>query len=396
MSTVLQRSATMDKKKIALVFWPKVGNQHLHLVGIRLYAVGFSHWVWKGFSPLNSAISLIRAWQPDGIIGMLETPELARACNRLGVPAVDIGDRLEHQPCVQICVDHRKVGEMAANYFLERRFRNFAFCGVKGTHFSQARHDSFVKILREADMQCPAAWFTMGAGVPQTTVAWSQPDPKLARWLAKLSKPLALFVSNDQLALTVLSTCSEVNIRVPDDVAVLGVDDDELMCTMANPSLSSIPFPAKRVGYEAAAVLEAMMNGEAAPDEPVVLPPLPIVVRASTERLMVSDPDVMQAMALIRANIGRRFRIADIAENLGVTRRTLERKFRRELCSGIQDVVRRSRVEHARTLLRETDMTLCAIAAKCGFVNRSFMGVVFRRYTGLSPAAYRRHLRAVQ
>ncbi|EQD27375.1 xylose operon regulatory protein, partial [mine drainage metagenome] len=156
-------------------------------------------------------------------------------------------------------------------------------------------------------------------------------------------------VSNDQLALMILSTCSEAGIRVPEDVAVLGVDDDELMCAMANPPLSSIPFPAKRVGYEAVAVIEALMAGEAAPDEPVVLPPLPIVTRGSTERLAVSDPDVDKALALIHANIGRRFNVSDLTDNLAVSRRSLERKFHRELSTGIQDEIRRSRVEHART-----------------------------------------------
>ena len=396
MSDVLRSPTAKNKKKIALIFWPKVGNQHLHLIGIRQYAAGFSHWMWKGFAPVNSAIPLIRAWRPDGIIGMLETPELARACHRLGVPVVDVGDRLEHQPCIQICVDHGKIGEMGARYFLDRNFQHFAFCGAAGTHFAKARHRGFVETLQKAGMKCHTTWFRVGAGVPDTGVAWSQPDFVAARWLAQLPKPLALMVSNDQLALMILSTCSEANICVPEEVAVLGVDDDELMCTMANPTLSSIPFPAKRVGYEAAAVLEAMMAGEAAPDEPVVLPPLPIVTRGSTERLTASDPDVSNALALIRANVGRRFRVTDIADNLGVPRRTLERKFHRELSTGIQDEIRRSRVEQAQMLLRETDMTLRAIAAKCGFANLTRLGVVFRRYTGTSPAVYRRQFHITQ
>lgn len=393
---VLRSPETANKKKIALIFWPKVGNQYLFLTGIRQFKVGFSHWMWKGFAPINSTIPLIRAWRPDGIIGMLETPELARACRRLRVPAVDVGEWLEHQPCIQICVDNWKTGEMAANYFLERRFRHFAFCGAAGAHFARERHRGFAETLQKAGMKCLTTWFKVGASVPQTTVAWSQPDPKAARWLEKLPRPLALMVSNDQLALMILSTCSEANIRVPNDVAVLGVDDDELMCTMANPPLSSIPIPAKRIGYEAAAVLEAMMAGESVPDEPVVLPPLPIVTRASTERPAVSDPDVSNALALIHANVGKRFRVTDIADNLGVPRRTLERKFHRELSTGIQDEIRRSRVEQAQMLLRETDMTPHSIASKCGFTNRSRMGVVFRQYTGTSPAAYRKQLKIVQ
>lgn len=390
MSDVLRSPATKAKKKVALIFWPKVGNQHLHLIGIRQFAVGFSHWMWKGFSPVNSAIPTIRAWRPDGIIGMLETPELARACRRLGVPAVDLGDRLERQPCIRICVDHGKIGEMAAHYFLNRHFQHFAFCGAADTHFARARHRGFVETLQQADMKCHTAWFKVGGGVPETTVAWSQPDTKVARWLARLPKPLALMVSNDQLALAVLSTCSEAKIRVPEEVMVLGVDDDELMCSMAHPTLSSIPFPAKRIGYEAAAILAAMMAGEAAPEGPVVVPPLPIVSRGSTERTAVSDPDVGKALALIRANVGRRFHVTDIADNVGVSRRALERKFQRDLSTGIQDEIRRCRVEHAQTLLRETDLTPRAIATKSGFANLTRLGVVFRRYTGTTPAAYRR------
>ena len=384
------RRPSAVKKKIALIFWPKVGNQHLHLIGIRQYAAGFSHWLWKGFSPVNSCIPLLRAWKPDGIIGMLETPELARACHRLGVPAVDLGDRLEHQPCTQICVDHRQIGQMGALYFLERHFQHFAFCGAAGTHFAIERHRGFVETLHKAGLDCQTTWFKVGAGVPETAVAWSQPDPVAARWLAKLPRPLALMVSNDQLALMILSTCSEANIRVPEEVAVLGVDDDELMCTMANPPLSSIGFPAKKIGYEAAATLAAMMAGEAVSAEPLVFPPLPIVVRGSTERLMASDPEVSKALELIRANVGQRFSIMALTDALAVSRRSLERKFQRELSIGIQDAIRRSRVELARTLLRDTDMTPRAIAAKCGFANLTRLGVVFHRYTGTSPAAYRR------
>lgn len=132
MGIILRSPGAQKKKKIALIFWPKVGNQHLHLIGIREFASGFSHWIWKGLAPVNSAIPAIRAWRPDGIIGMLETPELARACRRLRVPAVDVGDRLEHQPCTRVCVDHGKIGEMAVKYFLERRFQHFAFCGAAG------------------------------------------------------------------------------------------------------------------------------------------------------------------------------------------------------------------------------------------------------------------------
>ncbi len=395
MSGDLRRSTT-GQKKVALIFWPKVGDQHLFLIGIRQYAAGFSHWLWKGFSPVNSAIPLIRAWRPDGIIGMLETPQLARACHRLGVPAVDLGDRLEHQPCIQICVDHRQIGEMGARYFLDRHFQHFAFCGAAGTHFARERHRGFVETLQKADMKCQTIWFKVGAGVPDTVVAWSQPDPIAARWLAQLPKPLALMASHDQLALMILSTCSEANIRVPEDVAVLGVDDDELMCAMANPPLSSIGFPAKKIGFEAAATLAAMMAGEAAPEAPVVFPPLPIVVRGSTESVTASDPDVNRALTLIHANVGKQLRVADIADNLGISRRALERKFQQERSMGIHDAIRRSRVDLARTLLRETDMTPRAIATKCGFANLTRLGVVFRRYTGTSPAAYRRQLHITQ
>ena len=390
------RRSPKAKKKIALIFWPKVGDQHLFLTGIRQYTAGFSHWLWKGFAPTHASIPLLRAWRPDGIIGMLETPKLAQACHRLGVPAVDLCDWLEHQPCTQICVDHRQIGKMGAEYFLEHHFQHFAFCGAAGTHFARQRQRGFAETLQKAGMKCQTTWFKVGGGVPETIVAWSQPEPVAARWLAKLPKPLALMVSNDQLALMILSTCSEANIRVPEDVAVLGVDDDELMCTMANPPLSSIGFPAKSIGYKAAEVLAAMMDGEAAPEGPVVFPPLPIVLRGSTERLTASDPEVGRALELIRDNVGNRFSIIALTDALAISRRSLERKFQRELSIGIQDVIRRSRVELSRTLLRETDMTLRAIAAKCGFANLTRLGVVFHRYTGTSPAAYRRQFQIKQ
>jgi LacI family transcriptional regulator len=389
------RSPDQKKKKIALVFWPKVGNQHLHLIGIRQFAAGFSHWIWKGFAPENSAIPAIRAWKPDGIIGMLETPELAHACRRMRVPAVDVGDRLDQQPCFQVCVDHGKIGEVAANYFLERRFQSFAFCGVAGAHFATERQRGFERTLQNAGRECHTTWFKPDYGVPKQSAAWVEPAPGVARWLAKLPKPLALMVSNDQLGLAILSACGDADMRVPDDIAILGVDDDELMCTMANPPLSSIPIPAKRIGYEAASELAAMMAGYPQSDGPLILPPLPIVPRASTERMAASDPDVRKALELIGANAGQRFCVQDIADRLAVHRRTLERKFHRELSTGIQDEINRSRIQKAQLLLKDTDLSIAAIASKSGFVNRTRFGVLFRHHTGTTPATYRRQFRAV-
>lgn len=395
MNDVFSELPVPQRKKIALIFWPKVGNQHYFVRGIRQFAVGFSHWVWKGFAPDNGSIPLLRAWKPDGIIGMIETPELARACARLAVPAIDVADRIAQLPCVSIGVDHRKIGEMAAEYFLERRFKHFAFCGVPNAYFASERQFGFERALRAAGMKCHTSWFKAAMGIPLKSAAWAEPSPKMAAWLTRLPRPLAILASDDQTGLKMLSTCFEANIRVPDEVAVLGVDDDELMCTVANPPLSSIPLPAKHIGYEAAVVLEAMMAGEQAPTERVEMPPLPIVTRGSTDHLAISDPKVKEAMALIRANIGRRFRVVDIADQLSMHRRSLERKFRRELSTGIQDEIRRARVERAMEYLRETDLSMPAIASRAGFANVTRMGVVFRRYAKVTPAAYRREFRGV-
>ncbi len=382
-----------DRKRVALIFWPKVGNQHQFMQGIRQFTTGFSHWMCKGLVPDNGAIPALLAWQPHGIIGMIETPEIAATGKKLRVPIVDVADRLIANPCLLVGVDHQKVGMMAANYFLERKFRHFAFCGVAGTRFSIERHRGFANVLRNEAITCEIFWHRPAAAIPRKFSAWVETNAKLARWLRGLPKPLAVFASDDQTGLVILSSCFEAGIRVPDEVAVLGVDDDELMCTLANPPLSSIPLPSKRIGYEAAAQLEAMMADETRPRSPIVLPPLPVVGRSSTDRLVSADPDVHQALLLIQANLRRNLRVAMIATHLAVSRRSLERKFRRELSTGIQEQIWLARVQAARKLLAETDLSMSVIAVQSGFTNAARFSVVFRRSAGFTPMAYRKLVR---
>jgi LacI family transcriptional regulator len=376
-------------RKVALLFEPK-GVQQRMLSGIGQYAAERPHWRWKALAPQDSAVEPLRKWRPDGIIGMIETPKLAAAVVRMRIPVVDLAHWYRRPPGVRVTVDNAQVGRMAAAYFLERKFRHFGYVGLAEACFVQERLQAFAGALREAGFSCASLFIRKK---PARSPAWSEADPEVGQWLNGLPKPAAIFACNDQVGLTVVATCVERKISVPEAVAVLGADNHELLCTLAHPALSSIRLPMRRMGWMAASLLESLLNGQRPPDQPLVLPSPGIVTRASTDRVMVADPLVRKALDLIRVNAGRRMQVADIVSAMLVSRRNLEYRFRKEVGRGIHGEIQLARVELAKKLLAETDFKLIGVARRAGFTSGARLSTSFQRYTGLKPSVYRREMK---
>ena len=381
-----------SERRIALLFDMRTAIQRDVLRGISRFAVGLPHWHWCGALPLASIRRKLAAWKPDGIIGSIENPDLVKLIKGMGVPAVDMSNCLEHPHCARVRVDDAKIGRAAAEYLMEQGFKSFGYVDSANRWFSEIRGRAFITTLQEAKFACHRIQISYAEKATRLSPFWVMDNTALKAWLHGLPKPVAVFVNCDAFAMGVLLYCLEAGIAVPDSVAVLGVDNDEVLCALARPPLSSIAQPAEKIGFAAAELLEKMIHGEEPMDSQVLFAPGIVVTRASTDVLIIQDEDVRDAVRYIRANIRKHIDVAMVVREVAVSRRRLEQKFRQALGSSPQQEIRRARVELAKQLLSETDLPMPVVASRAGFANAARLSILFRRYVGATPRDYRRRL----
>jgi LacI family transcriptional regulator len=218
---------------------------------------------------------------------------------------------------------------------------------------------------------------------------WEQEQRILLAWLKSLPKPVGLMACNDICGREVLQACAAAGLRAPDDVAVVGVDNDELMCELSNPPLSSIALDVEKAGYEAARLLDSLMSGHFAGEHVVQVEPVYVVTRQSSEIMAPDDPNVATALQFIKTHAGQPIGVSHVVEHAGVSRRTLERRFARALGRSISSEITQCRLERAKRLLLETDLPSLRVAAGAGFGTVKTFNRVFRRAAGISPHRFR-------
>lgn len=328
----------------------------------------------------------LRGWKGDGIIARIENPDIAHAVAERNLPTVDVSAArlLPTIPVVE--TDNPLIARMAAGHLLERGFQHLGFCGVSSYKWSQARSEAFAQSARDAG---------------RSFHLHQSPDPleaaadnlALARWVAALPKPVGIMAAYDIRGRQLLDACRTAAIRVPDDVAVIGVDDDALLCELADPPLSSIAPDTHRTGYIAAQLLEQMMEGGKVDELEYHIPPLGIVTRRSSDALAIGDADVCGALRYIRDHACEGISVDDVLSQTPLSRRVLESRFRRLLGRSPHQEILRVRVERVKRLLAETDLPIKAIAKKSGIPHTEYLSVTFKRITGRSPSEYRRSMR---
>ncbi len=348
--------------------------------GINRYCLLARHWTLQE-PPLASHWAPVRweDWPVDGFIMQINGEEMLRKALKLSVPIVNISGSLLDTPLPSVFVDDVAVGRLAAGHFIDRGFRSFAYLGRPDTGFSAKRKRGFIARLKEAGFPCEVheSWLELDDGTQ-------------VKWLRSLPHPTALFVYNDQRARATLQQCQQLGIAVPEQLAILGVDDDELFRDLGGLSLSSIQTPAEEVGYRAAALLDAMMEGGKPPRRPILLPPGLLRVRHSTDTLALHDPDMALAMRFIREHAHEAIQVRDVAKAALIGRRSLERRFRAALGRSPLDEIMRVRLDRARQLLIETNLKMPDIARRSGFASATYMATAFGRMYGMSPRAYRK------
>ncbi len=323
-------------------------------------------------------------WRGDGIIARIETPRIARAITRAKVPAVDVSAArlVPRLPWVE--TDDAQIARLAAEHLLERGFKHFGFCGDARFNWSAWRERHFCDRLRAAgtEVSCYRPSARAAANIA-TQVA------DLRRWLAELPKPVGIMAAYDIRGQQVLDACRSAGLAVPAEVAVIGVDNDELLCDLASPPLSSVIPNAHLAGYEAAALLDGLMAGRPVGAEARLIPPLGVAARQSTDVLAVDDRDVARAVQFIREHACDGINVADVLRAVPLSRRVLEQRFRRLLGRTPRAEIAHARLARVKQLLSETDLPLYQIAERTGFEHTEYLSVVFKRETGQRPGSFR-------
>ena len=335
----------------------------------------------------------LRAWGPQGIIAQLESPKLIRQIRRLSVPTVDLYALHEIAGVPRLAPDHRAVAQLAADYFLERGYDRYAYCGLPGVYYSELRGRYFIEYLRQLGHE-PVVYQgsrpSKAASVFDREAAGLLESGRLGRWLAELPKPIALLAGSDQRAQQALSACQDQGIAVPAEVAVMGVGNDEVVCRLCNPSLTSVELNTEKIGYQAAVLLERMVHGRRPPTQPVLVEPRRIVTRASTGTMAINDADVAAAVQFIREHVAQGISTNKVADHVSLSRSTLLRRFAETLGRSPREVIIHAQLERVKQLLVDTDLPLARIADLTGFRYAESLCRLFKRTTGLTPGQFRK------
>jgi LacI family transcriptional regulator len=288
--------------------------------------------------------------------------------------------------------DDYLMGQLAANHLLDCGLQQFGYIGHT-PHAGAARRELGFRHTIESARYAVNQYHASGPPAFQSRLQDWVPNRGFRRWVRSLPRPIGIATFYDLMGLRLSETCREEGLRVPEDVAIVGMGNDDLVCELARPSLSSVDVPTEQIGIRAAALLDRLMDGSPPPGAPILIPPVGIVARQSSDLLAGEDADVVAALRLIREKGHALIQVRDILRVVPVSRRSLERKFRKVLNRGISGEIRRSRLERAKNLLASTELMMPAIAESTGFSDARHLSTVFRQATGLTPTAYRAQFR---
>jgi LacI family transcriptional regulator len=331
----------------------------------------------------------LKVWRGDGILVRVEDRAMARAVYQTGLPAVNLRVPFPDLPLPVVGLNNPALGELAFRHLCDRGFKHFAFCGIPRGRYSwmDERREFFEKSVRDAGGECHTF---LGPKRREQPLSWEEEQEQIAGWIRTLPKPVGLMAGNDDRGLEVLEACHRAGVLVPDEVAVIGVDNDEFLCNLSNPPMSSISPNAQRIGYAAAVLLSRLMAGARPPKKPLLLPPGSVIARQSTDVLATDDRDLAAAIRHIREHACEGLRLKEYFKASRLSRRELERRMRKLLGRSPKEEILRIQLDRAKELLTETVLPAAAIAQKCGFSQPRYFNQVFHGKVGLPPVAYRK------
>ncbi|MBN2218431.1 MAG: DNA-binding transcriptional regulator [Pirellulales bacterium] len=333
----------------------------------------------------------LKRWEGDGIIARIGNAKIAEQIRRKGLPTVDLLGLHKVPGVPAILTDHRTVAHVAADHLLERGLAHFAYCGAAGVFFSQRRCEYFAEYLKKRGHKTHV-YSGPTRRQPDASYVEVQSLPSaesLAAWIESLPKPVGLMACNDIRAQHVLSVCGQYGFAVPDEVAVIGVDNDDVLCDLCDPPLSSVAKNARKTGYEAASMLDRMIQGHRPRRMRTLVAPLGVVSRRSTDFVAVGDVDLAAAVRFIREHACDGIDIDAVVECVQLSRSTLKRRFADVLRRSPSEEIRRVRIARVKELLTTTSYPLFKIATLAGFKHVESMCKLFKNSTGRTPGQYR-------
>jgi LacI family transcriptional regulator len=325
-------------------------------------------------------------WDGDGVIARIETTVMANIIRSMDVPTIDVSAARLIPELPYVETDDQTIAEQAVSHLADCGLRTIAFFGDPYYNWSRLRYQAYLRIIERLQLE-PHSYMLPVRTDPQ--VRWYDQRDSIRSWLQKLPKPAGIFACYDACAQQLLEICRYYGILVPEDVAVVGVDDDELLCELSSPPLSSVILNSRRTGYVAASLLHQMMNGIPVDRRKYAIASLGVRKRVSTDILAVEDALVAQAIAFIRDNSQHNLTVDDVVHSVPLSRRALETRFKNAVNRTPHQEITRVRANAIRELLYVSDMTLSELAEILSFEHPEYLSVFFKKETGMTPKQYR-------
>ncbi len=357
------------------------------LRGIHAWSREFADWSFRLVEQGRGAVvpGWLSGWEGDGVIARVENERIGQALLELGLPVVDVSAALERAIFPQVLTDSAKAVALAIGHFEELGFREFAFCGDRSFHWSRERERHFAALVAEKGVACHVRPLRIAR--PEAEIE------RLAAWLQALPKPVGVLACYDIRGQEVLEACRLAGLRVPEEVAVLGVHNDEILCELCDPPLSSVIPNARSAGYEAAALLSRMLRGEPSPVEARYIAPVGVAKRQSTDVVAIADRKIAAAVSFIQERACLGISVQDVLKAVPMARTQLERQFRRLVGRSPREQIERVRLAKVKEMLWRTNLPVAAIAESAGFEYPEYLTVAFKRVYGVTPRAYRAQAR---
>ena len=376
-----------------------VESRHVYtqeiLRGIVRYGEERRHWSIRDMSPTvpQRLSGTLREWKADGVLAWIDDRRMAKAILRLGVPAVDVCRSLGDAGFPTVGPDEHAMARLAATHLMDQRVQHFGVVAVEQDDNSSAdmRARHFREIVLDAGFSCDVFHLSCRGGMAKD--AWAAKQDQLAQWIGSLPKPLGLMACDDQRAVYAVDACRCVGAAIPDDVAVVGMGNDDCLCSLSSPSISSVDLNPQRIGYEAARLLDRLMADASADGQDVLVEPRGLVARASTDMLAGRDSIIAEAVKFIQHSACNHIQVSDVARHVGLSNTALASRLKQVLGRTIHQEIRRVQVERVKHLLLTTDAPLKQIAAQTGFYHVEYLMRVFRQTTGETLSQYRERMR---
>jgi LacI family transcriptional regulator len=358
------------------------------LAGVRRFLA--AHGPWSTFLELraldSSPPAWLRDWDGDGILSRTFTQEMADLISETGLPAVELRATHLHGDRPFVGMDNASIGRSVAEHFFERGYRQFATYSLQTERFFVERVQNFVRSVESYGSRCHELPETFSDSVSN----WEKSQNRLIEWLSHLPKPVGIFAANDQLGVRLLEACQRAGVAVPEEVAVVGAENEETLCTFATPALTSVRFDGLSVGFKAAELLQKLMTGRPIKQREILIPPKGIVVRASSDELVINDRLVANAVRLIRESARTGINVDILCRKLNVSRSTLDRRMKAALKRSPKAEISRIRFREVERLLIETDLKMETIAELTGFAHSHYLQAAFKQIHGQTPGTFRR------